>query len=68
MRWYELRRPGDQPLVYQQGTCAPVDGVNHWMGSTAQDKKGNMALGYTRGPTRPGRPSRCDRGDGQRRA
>jgi hypothetical protein len=47
MRWYELRRPGDQPLVYQQGTYAPADGVNRWMGSIAQDKKGNMALGYS---------------------
>jgi hypothetical protein len=47
MRWYELRRPGDQPIVYQQGTYAPADGVNRWMGSIAQDKKGNMALGYS---------------------
>ncbi|HZA85038.1 MAG TPA: hypothetical protein VFC13_26755 [Actinomycetes bacterium] len=47
MRWYELRRPGDQPLVYQQGTYAPADGVNRWMGSIAQDRKGNMALGYS---------------------
>jgi hypothetical protein len=47
MRWYELRRPGDQPVVWQQGTYAPADGVNRWMGSIAQDKKGNMALGYS---------------------
>jgi hypothetical protein len=47
MRWYELRRPGDSPLVYQQGTYAPADDVNRWMGSIAQDKKGNMALGYS---------------------
>ena len=47
MRWYELRRPGDQPLVYQQGTYAPADSVNRWMGSIAQDRKGNMALGYS---------------------
>jgi hypothetical protein len=47
MRWYELRRPGDQPVVWQQGTYAPDDGVNRWMGSIAQDKKGNMALGYS---------------------
>jgi hypothetical protein len=47
MRWYELRRPGDQPLVYQQGTYAPADSVNRWMGSIAQDKKANMALGYS---------------------
>ena len=47
MRWYELRRPGDPPLVYQQGTYAPADSVNRWMGSIAQDKKGNMGLGYS---------------------
>jgi hypothetical protein len=47
MRWYELRRPGDQPIVYQQGTYAPADNVNRWMGSIAQDKKANMALGYS---------------------
>ena len=47
MRWYELRRPGNQPIVYQQGTYAPADDLNRWMGSIAQDKKGNMALGYS---------------------
>ncbi len=29
------------------GTYAPADGVHRWMGSIAQDKKGNMALGYS---------------------
>ena len=33
--------------IYQQGTYAPADGVHRWMGSIAQDKKGNMALGYS---------------------
>jgi hypothetical protein len=47
MRWYELRRPADQPFVHQQGTYAPDDGVHRWMGSIAQDKRGNMALGYS---------------------
>jgi hypothetical protein len=47
MRWYELRRPGDQPVVWQQATYSPADGVNRWMGSIAQDKRGNMALGYS---------------------
>jgi hypothetical protein len=47
MRWYELRRPGDQPVIWQQATYAPNDGVNRWMGSIAQDKRGNMALGYS---------------------
>jgi hypothetical protein len=47
MRWYEIRRTGTTYSVFQQGTYAPADGVDRWMGSIAQDKKGNMALGYS---------------------
>jgi hypothetical protein len=48
VRWYEIRRDaaGDYSL-YQQGTYAPNDGVHRWMGSIAQDKQGNAALGYS---------------------
>jgi hypothetical protein len=46
-RWYEIRRTGSTYSVYQQGTYAPNDGVHRWMGSIAQDKNGNMALGYS---------------------
>jgi hypothetical protein len=46
-RWYEIRRTGGSYSVYQQGTYAPNDGVHRWMGSIAQDKRGNMALGYS---------------------
>jgi hypothetical protein len=46
-RWYEIRRTNGTYSVYQQGTFAPSDGVNRWMGSIAQDQKGNMALGYS---------------------
>jgi hypothetical protein len=46
-RWYEIRRTGGTYSVFQQGTFAPNDGVHRWMGSIAQDKKGNMALGYS---------------------
>jgi len=46
-RWYEIRRTGGIYSVYQQGTYAPNDGVHRWMGSIAQDKNGNMALGYS---------------------
>jgi hypothetical protein len=46
-RWYEVRRTAGTYSLYQQGTYAPGDGVNRWMGSVAQDKKGNMALGYS---------------------
>ncbi len=47
VRWYEIRRPGDQPIVWQQGTYAPNDGTHRWMGSVAQDRKGNMAVGFS---------------------
>lgn len=47
VRWYEIRRAGGTYSVYQQGTFAPGDGVHRWMGSIAQDKKGDMGLGYS---------------------
>src|ERR671931_1508141 len=46
-RWYEIRRIGGTYSLYQQGTYAPGDGVHRWMGSIAQDKKGDMGLGYS---------------------
>jgi hypothetical protein len=47
VRWYEIRRTGDTYSIYQQGTFAPNDGVHRWMGSVAQDKKGDIAAGYS---------------------
>ena len=47
MRWYELRRVSGAYSLFQQGTFAPADGVHRWMGSVAQDKQANMALGYS---------------------
>jgi hypothetical protein len=47
VRWYEIRRTNGSYSVYQQGTYAPGDGVHRWMGSIGQDKKGNMAVGYS---------------------
>src|SRR5207247_5597890 len=47
VRWYEIRRTGATYSLYQQGTYAPGDGVHRWMGSIAQDKKGDMGLGYS---------------------
>ena len=48
VRWYEIRRvERRRTRIYQQGTYAPGDGVHRWMGRIAQDKKGNMALGYS---------------------
>lgn len=34
------------PVVFQQGTFSP-DSTSRWMGSIAQDKYGDMALGYS---------------------
>ena len=45
--WFEIRRTGGSYSLYQQGTYAPNDGVHRWMGSVAQDKVGNLALGYS---------------------
>jgi hypothetical protein len=46
-RWYEIRRVGTTYSIQQQGTFAPSDGIHRWMGSVAQDKRGDMALGYS---------------------
>jgi hypothetical protein len=46
IRWYELRDPGGAAAIHQQGTFAP-DGDHRWMGSIAQDVRGNVALGYS---------------------
>jgi hypothetical protein len=52
LRWYEVRIPtGGAPSIYQQGTYAPDDPLTNplwrWMGSVAQDKKGDIAAGYS---------------------
>lgn len=47
VRWYEIRRTNGTYSLYQQGTFAPNDGVHRWMGSVAQDRQGNIALGYS---------------------
>ena len=46
VRWWELRSPNSSPTIYQEGTYAP-DSVHRWMGSIAQDRRGEMALGYS---------------------
>jgi len=46
VRWYELRDNGSGLTVYQQGTFAP-DAFYRWMASIAQDKQGNIAVGYS---------------------
>jgi hypothetical protein len=47
VRWYEVRRTNGTYTVHQQGTVDLGDGVHRWMGSIAQDKNGNMAVGYS---------------------
>jgi hypothetical protein len=48
VRWYEIRRnAAGEYSLFQQGTYSPGDGVHRWMGSIAQDRNGNAALGYS---------------------
>jgi len=49
IRWAENRSTdGDSGWFLQQdGTYAPADGLERWMGSVAQDGDGNIALGYS---------------------
>jgi len=51
IRWYEVSNPVDAPAIAQQGTYAPTDSLTNplwrWMGSIAQDKNGDIALGYS---------------------
>ncbi len=47
VRWYEIRNPeGNPPTLHQQGTFAP-DSNFRWMPSIAQDKLGDIAVGYS---------------------
>jgi hypothetical protein len=49
VRWYEIsidNTTGDISLA-QQGTYAPADGIDRWMGSAAMDAVGNIAIGFS---------------------
>jgi hypothetical protein len=48
-RWFEIRRVGTRftYFIRQQSTYSPADGVYRWTGSMAQDKLGNMIIGYS---------------------
>lgn len=45
-RWYEIRSPGSSPTVFQQATTQ-AGNFSIWMGSIAQDKNGDIALGVS---------------------
>jgi hypothetical protein len=47
VRWAELRNSGGGWGLYQEGTYAPADGLNRWMGSIAMNGNGDIALGYS---------------------
>jgi hypothetical protein len=47
IRWYEVRNPGGTTVVAQQSTFSPDTATYRWMGSMAQDKQGNMFLGFS---------------------
>ena len=49
IRWWEIRDPNGSPAVFQEGTYVPgsADSIHRWMGSTAMDVEGNLALGYS---------------------
>lgn len=49
IRYYEIRRnlPSGSFFINEQGTFAPNDGNNRWMGSASMDKNGNIAVGYS---------------------
>src|SRR5260370_34343834 len=46
VRWYELYDPAGSVTVNQQGTFAP-DATYRWMSSIAEDKNGDIGLGYS---------------------
>jgi hypothetical protein len=51
IRWWEIRNPGNNPVLHQDSTYAPgvTDNIHRWMGSIAQDSAGNLGLGYSAG-------------------
>jgi hypothetical protein len=49
-RWYELFDPAGAVTLNQQGTFAP-DTTFRWMGSMAEDKLGDIAVGYSASST-----------------
>jgi hypothetical protein len=46
VRWYELYDPAGAVTLNQSGTYAP-DASSRWMASAAEDKAGDIAIGYS---------------------
>ena len=46
VRWYEIRNPSSDVKLFQQGTIVDPN-VSYWLASIAQDKVGNMAVGFS---------------------
>lgn len=47
IKWYELRDPNGTHTLFQQALYAPNKRTARWMASMAQDKLGNIAMGYS---------------------
>jgi hypothetical protein len=50
IRWFELRRlllPASPWSLHQEGTHSLGDGADRWMGATAMDQDGNIAMSYS---------------------
>jgi hypothetical protein len=55
IRWAELRDNGSGWILHQTGTFSPDTGNSRWVPSIAQDKQGNIAIGYSvSGSVNPG--------------
>ena len=46
VRWYEIRNPSSDTKLFQQGTMFDPN-VSYWLASIAQDKTGNIAVGFS---------------------
>lgn len=49
IRWMELRETAGNWSVFQEGTYAPNDGLNRFMGNMCMDANGNIGLAYSVG-------------------